>query len=51
MDKEILLADDEATFRNTFAKVLEEEGMSVTPVSDGIEAIDAIMKRPFGIAH
>ena len=50
MDKEILLADDEATFRNTFAKVLEEEGMSVTPVGDGIEAIDAIMKRPFAVA-
>lgn len=50
MDKEILLADDEATFRNTFAKVLEEEGMSVTPVRDGIEAIEAIMKQPFAVA-
>lgn len=50
MDKQILLADDEATFRRTFAKVLEEEGMSVTSVEDGIEAIDAITKQPFAVA-
>ena len=47
MDKEILLADDEVTFRKTFAKVLQEEGMSVTAVADGCEAIEAVIKRPF----
>ncbi len=47
---EILLADDEATFRDTFAKVLEEEGFSVTAVGDGRDAIDAVMKRPFAVA-
>ena len=42
---QILLADDETTFRETFAKVLEEEGFAVTAVCDGKEAMDAIMKR------
>jgi two-component system response regulator PilR (NtrC family) len=47
---EILLADDETTFRNTFCKVLEEEGFSVTAVGDGAKAIDEAMKKPFAIA-
>jgi len=46
----ILLADDEATFRETFMKVLEEEGFAVTAVSDGREATEAIMKRPYAVA-
>jgi len=47
---QILLADDEATFRETFTKVLEEEGFAVTAVSDGKEATDAIMRRPYAVA-
>jgi two-component system response regulator PilR (NtrC family) len=50
MNREILLADDEVTFRETFAKVLQEEGMSVTVVGNGIDAIDAVMKQPFAVA-
>jgi DNA-binding NtrC family response regulator len=50
MNTGILLADDEVTFRDTLTKVLVEEGMSVTPVGDGIEAIDAVTKHPFGVA-
>jgi len=50
MRKEILLADDEVTFRETFAKVLEEEGISVTAVGNGIDAIDAITQEPFAVA-
>ena len=50
MKKEVLLADDEATFRETLAKVLEEEGMAVTAVAKGTDAIDAITKRPYGVA-
>ncbi len=49
MDREVLLADDEATFRETFAKVLREEEMSVTTVTNGADAIDAAMKKPFGV--
>ena len=41
---EILLADDEATFRETFAEILEEEGFSVTAVGNGREVIG---RRPF----
>jgi len=47
---QILLADDEATFRETFTKVLEEEGFAVTAVSDGKGATDAIMKQPYAVA-
>jgi len=50
MKREILLADDEATFRKTFAKVLEEEGMVVTAVADGKDAINAITKQPYAVA-
>ncbi len=46
----ILLADDEVTFRETFAKVLEEEGFSVTAVSDGRAAVDAMTKQSFAVA-
>jgi len=47
---EILLADDEATFRQTLTKVLEEEGMAVAAVANGTDAISAIMKQPFAVA-
>jgi len=47
---EILLADDETTFRETFAKVLEEEGFSVTAVGNGRDAIDALTRRPYELA-
>jgi len=50
MKNEILLADDEATFRKTFTKVLEEEGMAVTAVADGRDAINAITKQPYAVA-
>ncbi len=50
MSSEILLADDEVTFRDTFAMVLQEEGMQVTAVGDGNEAIRAIMKQPYALA-
>jgi len=47
---QILLADDEATFRETFTKVLEEEGFAVTAVCDGREATAAIMRQPYAVA-
>ncbi len=50
MNKEILLADDEVTFRETFEKVLKEEGMEVTAVANGTDAIKAIMKQPYTVA-
>ena len=45
-----MLADDEVTFRETLAKVLQEEGMSVTTVGNGTDAIDAVTKQPFAVA-
>jgi DNA-binding NtrC family response regulator len=50
MMNKILLADDEVTFRDIFTKVLKEEGMEVTAVGNGTDAIDAIMKRPYAVA-
>ena len=50
MNNEILLADDEVTFRETFAKVLQEEGMVVTAVANGTDAIKAIMKQQYTVA-
>jgi len=47
---DILLADDEATFRETFAKVLREEGFSVTAVGNGRDAIDALTKHSYALA-
>jgi len=50
MMNKILLADDEVTFRDIFTKVLKEEGMEVTAVGTGTDAIDAIMKQPYAVA-
>jgi len=50
MSRRILLADDETTFRETFAKVLQEEGMPVTAVGNGTDAIDAVTKQPYAVA-
>ena len=50
MINEILLADDEVTFRETLTKVLREEGMAVTAVANGTDAINAIMKQPYALA-
>jgi DNA-binding NtrC family response regulator len=47
---QILLADDETTFRETFTKVLGEEGFAVTAVCDGREATAAIMRQPYAVA-
>ena len=50
MASEILLADDEVTFRETLTKILREEGMVVTAVANGTDAISAIMKQPYAVA-
>ena len=49
MISKILLADDETIFRRTFAKVLREEGMTVTTVDNGTDAIDAITKQSYAV--
>jgi two-component system response regulator PilR (NtrC family) len=49
MISKILLADDETIFRKTFAKVLQEEGMAVTTVDNGTDAIDAITKQLYAV--
>ncbi len=50
MKTRILIADDEATFRETLSMFLREEGMDVTDVCDGIAAIDAFNENTFDIA-
>jgi two-component system response regulator PilR (NtrC family) len=50
MMNEVLLADDEMTFRETLTKVLQEEKMVVTAVTNGTDAINAVMKQPYAVA-
>ncbi|MCF7957038.1 MAG: sigma-54 dependent transcriptional regulator [Phycisphaerae bacterium] len=50
ISQHILLADDENTFRETFTSVLEEEGFSVTAVSNGTDAINALLSREYPLA-
>jgi len=45
----VLIADDEQTFRETFSRVLIEEGFEVVAACDGLEAIEAIRKDPFDV--
>jgi DNA-binding NtrC family response regulator len=49
MINNILLADDELTFRDTFAAVLCEEGLHVKTVSNGIDAIQAVNNHPYTV--
>jgi DNA-binding NtrC family response regulator len=49
MDNQILLADDEATFRETFSTVLQEEGYGVTAVSNGTDAVGAIKRQAYPV--
>ncbi len=49
MISKILLADDETIFRKTFTKLLQEEGMAVTTVDNGTDAIDAITKQLYAV--
>ena len=50
MKSEILLADDEVTFRETLTKTLQEEGLAVTAVDNGTDAINAIMKQSYAVS-
>ena len=50
MKYQILLADDEPTFRETFANVLRDEGISVKTVDNGIDAIQAIKMHSYAVA-
>ena len=49
MREKILFADDESAFRETLTKVMKEEGMDVTAVANGTDAIEAISKRPYDV--
>ena len=50
MVTKIILADDEKTFRETFFKVLQEEGFDVDAFDNGLGAIEAIKKTAYDIA-
>lgn len=50
MKIKVLIADDEQTFRETFEKILLEEGFDVTAVSNGIDAIDIVRQTSFDVA-
>ncbi|MDO8303933.1 MAG: sigma-54 dependent transcriptional regulator [Sedimentisphaerales bacterium] len=50
MKNHILVADDEIAFRDMLANVLREEGMEVTAVANGTDAMAAITKNPYQVA-
>ena len=50
MKTKILFADDEKTFRETFLKVLQEEGFDVDAFDNGTDAIRAIKETAYDIA-
>jgi DNA-binding NtrC family response regulator len=50
MSDEILLADDEQTFREMLAKVLREESLTVTAVDNGLDAIECLRRKPYAVA-
>ncbi|MDH4203211.1 MAG: sigma-54 dependent transcriptional regulator [Phycisphaerae bacterium] len=50
MKTKILFADDEKTFRETFLKVLQEEGFEVDAFDNGLDAIEAIKESLYDIA-
>ncbi len=45
----ILLADDEATFRNSTADLLRGEGFECETVSDGESALNCVAEQPFDL--
>ena len=45
----ILLADDEATFRNSTAELLRGEGFECETVSDGESALSRVAEQPFDL--
>jgi two-component system response regulator PilR (NtrC family) len=50
MKNNILFAEDESTFREIFSSILTEEGYSVTSVSNGLDALEAIQKQSYSLA-
>jgi len=50
MKTKILFADDEKTFRETFLKVLQEEGFYVDAFDNGLDAIKAVKEIAYDIA-
>lgn len=49
MAKSILLAEDEKILRESLAQLLVEEGYEVVPASDGQEAYELALSRPFDL--
>lgn len=45
----ILIADDEPGFRDLFCFTLEPLGYEITTVADGLQALEAIRRRPFDL--
>ena len=46
----ILIVEDEATTRETFAAILQDCGYKVDTAKEGFEAIEKVRKKPFDIA-
>lgn len=48
-ERQALVADDDATFRELIAAWLEDDGWAVTAAADGVEACSLVDARPFDL--
>ncbi len=51
MNGHILIIDDEASLRQTMARILQRSGYEVTTVADGNEALKLISDHPFDLVY
>ena len=49
ISKKILLAEDEVFLARTFEVMLEKEGYKVTKVTDGLQALEELEKKEYGL--
>jgi len=49
-EREVLLADDDDSFREIIQMILEENGYSVSIAKNGAEAVEMARKKTFGVA-
>jgi len=45
----LLLVDDEQGMRDTLADILEETGLQIDQAADGLEAVDKVSTRSYGL--
>ena len=47
---EVLIVEDDASIRRLLGTTFRREGVQVTAAKDGVEAVEALQKRPFRVS-